>query len=262
MALTRRNARLAAILTGIAVAGAPAAGTAGASAAPREELFVNPSTGYVTAAPAAAEQSMSTPRPALHQSRTRPRPTPSPRPARSSRHPPLRRRTGSTGARPGSVRRRRWTGARAACCHWPHSASEGSREQQAGGLGAAVPARRCPGAMCAIAHIADRRHASVYMDRWTSTAQAKATPSGCSRSSPIRSRSGAGRPSSSTSTTWRAAASPAGTRTKVSGRLAGVPVTFDVEVHAADADRLELSADGPIGLDVRYDSPARTTGPR
>ena len=45
----------------------------------------------------------------------------------------------------------------------------------------------------------------------------------------------------------------AGTRTTVSGRLAGVPVSFDVEVHSADAGRLELSADGPIGLDVRYD---------
>ena len=30
----------------------------------------------------------------------------------------------------------------------------------------------------------------------------------------------------------------AGTRTKVSGRVAGVPVSFDVEVHAADQDRL------------------------
>ena len=45
----------------------------------------------------------------------------------------------------------------------------------------------------------------------------------------------------------------AGTRTTVSGRLAGVVVSFDVEVHSADACRLELSADGPIGLDVRYD---------
>jgi uncharacterized protein YndB with AHSA1/START domain len=45
----------------------------------------------------------------------------------------------------------------------------------------------------------------------------------------------------------------AGTRTKVSGRVAGVPVSFDVEVHAADPDRLEISAEGPIGLEVRYD---------
>jgi hypothetical protein len=45
----------------------------------------------------------------------------------------------------------------------------------------------------------------------------------------------------------------AGTRTRVSGRLAGVPVEFDVEVHAADAAGLKLSADGPIGLDVHYE---------
>jgi hypothetical protein len=45
----------------------------------------------------------------------------------------------------------------------------------------------------------------------------------------------------------------AGTRTKVTGRLAGVSVTFDVEVHSADVARLEISAEGPIGLDVRYD---------
>lgn len=44
----------------------------------------------------------------------------------------------------------------------------------------------------------------------------------------------------------------AGTRGRVSGRLAGVTVGFNVEVHAADEDRLELSADGPVGLDVRY----------
>jgi hypothetical protein len=44
----------------------------------------------------------------------------------------------------------------------------------------------------------------------------------------------------------------AGTRGRVTGRLAGVPVGFDLEIHAADERRLELSADGPIGLDVRY----------
>jgi hypothetical protein len=52
----------------------------------------------------------------------------------------------------------------------------------------------------------------------------------------------------------------AGTRTTVTGRLAGVPVSFDVRVHTADEARLELSADGPIGLDVRYDLAAATTG--
>ena len=44
-----------------------------------------------------------------------------------------------------------------------------------------------------------------------------------------------------------------GTKARVTGRVAGVRVSFQVEVHRADAARLELSADGPIGLDVRYD---------
>ena len=49
----------------------------------------------------------------------------------------------------------------------------------------------------------------------------------------------------------------AGTRTRVTGRQAGVPVGFDVEVHAAYRDGLRLIADGPIGIDVRYElSPA------
>jgi Polyketide cyclase / dehydrase and lipid transport len=52
----------------------------------------------------------------------------------------------------------------------------------------------------------------------------------------------------------------AGARARVSGRLAGVAMGFDVEVHAADAARLELSADGPIGLDVRYDLAPGETG--
>ncbi len=45
----------------------------------------------------------------------------------------------------------------------------------------------------------------------------------------------------------------AGTRARVTGKLAGVRVGFDVEVHAADSQLVELSADGPVGLDVRYD---------
>lgn len=52
----------------------------------------------------------------------------------------------------------------------------------------------------------------------------------------------------------------AGTRTRVSGRLAGVPVIFDVEVHAADEGRLELSAEGPIGIEVRYELAAAEGG--
>jgi hypothetical protein len=52
----------------------------------------------------------------------------------------------------------------------------------------------------------------------------------------------------------------AGSRGRVTGRLAGVSVGFDVEVHAADEGRLELSADGPIGFDVRYDLTGDGTG--
>ena len=44
-----------------------------------------------------------------------------------------------------------------------------------------------------------------------------------------------------------------GARARVSGKLAGVAMGFDVRVHAADIGRLELSAEGPIGFDVRYD---------
>ena len=51
-----------------------------------------------------------------------------------------------------------------------------------------------------------------------------------------------------------------GARVRVTGRLAGVAVGFDVEVHAAGEDGIELSADGPIGLDVRYELLADGTG--
>jgi hypothetical protein len=44
-----------------------------------------------------------------------------------------------------------------------------------------------------------------------------------------------------------------GTRTRVTGALAGVKVAFDVEVQTADEEGLALTADGPVGLDVRYD---------
>ena len=44
-----------------------------------------------------------------------------------------------------------------------------------------------------------------------------------------------------------------GTRTRVNGRLAGVRVGFDVEVHRADERRLQLSARGPVHMDVDYD---------
>jgi hypothetical protein len=45
----------------------------------------------------------------------------------------------------------------------------------------------------------------------------------------------------------------AGSHARVSGKVAGVRVGFDIEVNAADADGLQLTAHGPIGIDVRYD---------
>jgi uncharacterized protein YndB with AHSA1/START domain len=44
-----------------------------------------------------------------------------------------------------------------------------------------------------------------------------------------------------------------GTRARVSGCLAGKRVGFDVHVHEAEADRLELTASGPVAFDVSYD---------
>jgi hypothetical protein len=44
----------------------------------------------------------------------------------------------------------------------------------------------------------------------------------------------------------------AGARTRVSGRVAGVRVGFDVEVKVADEDGLRLTAVGPVDLDVHY----------
>ena len=49
-----------------------------------------------------------------------------------------------------------------------------------------------------------------------------------------------------------------GSRARVSGSLIGRRVGFDVRVHRADVEGLELSADGPVAMDVRYDlRPAR-----
>ena len=52
----------------------------------------------------------------------------------------------------------------------------------------------------------------------------------------------------------------AGDVARVTGRVAGVRVGFDVEIHAADEDGIELSADGPIGIDVRYDLAPAASG--
>jgi hypothetical protein len=91
------------------------------------------------------------------------------------------------------------------------------------------------------------------MDSWISTAQAKASPAQLlevlTHPQQIRRWS----PVEFDVDELASRRLAAGTRTKVSGRLAGVAVSFDVEVHAAGPERLELSADGPIGLDVRYD---------
>jgi hypothetical protein len=43
-----------------------------------------------------------------------------------------------------------------------------------------------------------------------------------------------------------------GSRARVSGRLAGRAVDFDVRVHRADLGSLALSAHGPVALDVAY----------
>jgi uncharacterized protein YndB with AHSA1/START domain len=91
------------------------------------------------------------------------------------------------------------------------------------------------------------------MDSWTSRAQAKATPERLlevlTHPEQIRRWSPVDFDVDEVATRRLAA----GTRTKVTGRVAGVPVSFDVEVHAAEADRLELSAAGPIRFEVRYD---------
>ena len=46
------------------------------------------------------------------------------------------------------------------------------------------------------------------------------------------------------------------------GEFAGRPVGFDVDVHEAEAGRLTLTADGPVGFDVRYDVHATDAGSR
>jgi hypothetical protein len=44
----------------------------------------------------------------------------------------------------------------------------------------------------------------------------------------------------------------AGSRARVSGRLPGAPMAFDVEVFEANPGRLRLRASGPVVLDVDY----------
>ena len=44
-----------------------------------------------------------------------------------------------------------------------------------------------------------------------------------------------------------------GSRARVVGRIVGQCVGFDVDVHEVGPDRLELTAYGPIGIDVAYE---------
>jgi hypothetical protein len=91
------------------------------------------------------------------------------------------------------------------------------------------------------------------MNRWVSRAQAKATPEQLleilTHPQQIRRWS----PVDFCADDLESRRLAAGTRTRVTGRLAGVPVSFDIEVHAADTSGLEISAEGPIRLEVRYD---------
>jgi uncharacterized protein YndB with AHSA1/START domain len=52
----------------------------------------------------------------------------------------------------------------------------------------------------------------------------------------------------------------AGTRARVSGRLAGRRVGFEVEVHEAHENALRLSARGPVQMDVAYHLSPRPDG--
>ena len=52
----------------------------------------------------------------------------------------------------------------------------------------------------------------------------------------------------------------AGSHARVRGGIAGMSMGFDIEVHTADEAGLELTAQGPIGIDVRYDLAAAEGG--
>jgi uncharacterized protein YndB with AHSA1/START domain len=88
------------------------------------------------------------------------------------------------------------------------------------------------------------------MRTWTATATADAPPAAvlavltdpeaCTRWAPVPFDVEDGRPL------------VAGSSARVSGRLAGRRVGFDVNVHKADETQLALSASGPVGFDVDY----------
>jgi uncharacterized protein YndB with AHSA1/START domain len=51
-----------------------------------------------------------------------------------------------------------------------------------------------------------------------------------------------------------------GARARVTGKLAGQRVGFDVDVHEAAPNRLALTAAGPVAMDVAYDLRASEAG--
>jgi hypothetical protein len=97
------------------------------------------------------------------------------------------------------------------------------------------------------------------MKTWTATALASANPAAllhvltdpdaCARWAPV--------PFDVEDDTRRLAK---GSRARVSGRLAGRRVGFDVEVRQADERGLALSADGPVAFDVDYRLAPTTAG--
>ena len=108
--------------------------------------------------------------------------------------------------------------------------------------------------MCWIAHIRESPSETVAgMWEWTATTRANATPEqvlhALTHPEEIRRWS----PIDFDLDELEGRRLTAGARGRVNGKLAGVSVGFDLEVHAADEARLELSAHGPVGFDVRYD---------
>jgi hypothetical protein len=99
----------------------------------------------------------------------------------------------------------------------------------------------------------DLKRKHLRMDRWTSTALAKTTPDGLLDVLTHPQRIRLWSPVDFELDDLDTRRLVAGSMARVTGKVAGVRVSFQVEVHRADAAGLELSADGPIGLDVRYD---------
>jgi len=91
------------------------------------------------------------------------------------------------------------------------------------------------------------------MSEWTATAQANATPDQLlevlTRPDEIRRWS----PIDFDLDELEGRRLAACIRGRVTGKVAGVRVGVDVEINAADEARLELSAQGPVAFDVRYE---------